>query len=330
MKLQETDIETFNQLVSAEPDATIYQTSFWADQMVAKGYRAIFLKAVDDNDICIALCMLLLKKESFVSGKYVAYAPFGFLINYYDEVLLRQFHDMLSGYLLQEKVSKLIIEPQVAYGDYSVNRTLIALGYEKEEDLSIYEEHVGTHENALSDPNVVLKIRCIEDDSVFRKLIKDRKESDKLKIFENLKQHGLCYAAQLDCFKSKRALEQSVAACEQFIRVHKDDYKYTEALSEKENEAKQLKKVFNTINKYERSLGEDPDIAAMCISDFSDRYTIMFKTNLDQENLFNAEKEIVDQVCADCKNRGIIKVDSTDPFAYCSEKKLLGRYTVKI
>lgn len=330
MKLHETDISKFNELVSAEPDSTIYQTSFYSDQMVAKGYRAVFLEAEDDSDICVALCMLLIKKESLLSSKLSAYAPFGFLINYYDEALLRQFHQMLTGYLKHEKVSKLIIEPQVPFGNHSVEKILNDLGYEKKEDLSIYAEDVLLHEDELSDPNVVLKIRCIDDDSILRKLITNKKESDKLKLFENLKEHGLCYVAQLDGFKSRRALEESIGECEQYIKVHKDDYKFVEAVAEKENEAKQLKKVFNTINRFENELKEDPDIAALCIADFSDHYSIMYKVNLDKEDLFHCEKEMIDQICADCQNRGIIKVDSVDPFIYSKEKKLLGRYELKI
>lgn len=329
MKLQETDIETFNQLVSAEPDATIYQTSFWADQMVAKGYRAIFLKAVDDNDICIALCMLLLKKESFVSGKYVAYAPFGFLINYYDEVLLRQFHDMLSGYLLQEKVSKLIIEPQVDADNRKICKLLEELGYEKESDLSVFEVFPSHHLNAISDPNVILKIRCEDNASTLNKLA-EKSDKEKLKIYENLKGHALNYVAQLDCFKSKRAIEESLTALNDYVNEHKDDYKFVEDVAEKEKQISDLKKLFNTIIRYEQKYSQDPDIAVYCVSLFSDKSTIMFRLSSDKDDLFHAEKEIIDQICADSLNRGIIKVDSGERFCYSSERKLIGRYVLKI
>ncbi len=330
MKLHETDIRRFNQLVSAEPDSTIYQTSFWADYMVSKGNRAVFLEADDDSGTCVALCMLLIRKESFLSSKNAAYAPFGFLINYYDEALVRKFHEALLGWLNQEKVAKLVIEPQIDLGDNSVRRVLEDLGYEKEEDLSVYEERVNTHEDLLSDPNVILRIRCIDDNSVFAKFAKDKNEKEDLRIFDCLQNHSKAYVATLDGYKSRRAIEENISQCEQFIRVHKDDYKFIDSIGEKEDEVRNLKKIFNAINKYEKDLGTDPDIAAVCVCDFSDHLTIMFKMSLDKENLFSTEKEIVDHICADCKNRGIIKIDSGDPFVYGEERKLLGRYVLEI
>ena len=52
--------------------------------------------------------------------------------------------------------------------------------------------------------------------------------------------------------------------------------------------------------------------------------------NIDKDDLFKAEKIIVDQICADCLNRGIIKVDSEENFAYAVPRQLLGRYSLKI
>ena len=57
---------------------------------------------------------------------------------------------------------------------------------------------------------------------------------------------------------------------------------------------------------------------------------IINRAIIDKEDLFKAEKIIVDQICADCLNRGIIKVDSEENFAYAVPRQLLGRYSLKI
>ena len=329
MKLHEIDVKTFNDLVKAEPDSSIYQTSYYADHMVSKGYRAVFLEVVDDKDICQGLSALLLKKESFLSRSFTAYAPYGFLFNYYDEPSFRVFHEMLMGYLKQQKVGKLIIEPQVDEGNAMVLRMLNDLGYRKESDLSIYEEYVARHENEVSDQNVILKIRSEEDGKIFEKL-NENKNNDEVKIFNDLKAHALAYIAQLDSVKSKRAIEESLSQLEDFISKHKDDYKFVEEVADKENEAAKLKKVYNSIVRYEKAGNEDPDVAAYCVSLFSDKCTIMFRMNSDKEDFFHCEKEIIDQICADCLNRGIIKVDSGEKFCYSYERKLLGRFALKI
>ncbi len=326
MKLHETDAIHFNDYACAEPDSTIYQTSFWSDYMATKGYTPVFIEACDDSDNCIGISSLLLKKESFVSGRLTAYAPFGFLINYYDESQFREFEEMLEGYLKQKNVTRLIIEPQVDDGDHLVRKMLEDLGYVREEDLSVFEENAKEHVDGLNDLNIILKIRCTGDISTLESLASGKEDKEKLKIFSCLSNHAKCYVAKLDSFKSLRAIESSMSDNEVFTRQHRNDYKFVEAIAERENENKRLKKLFNVIRRQD----EDPDIAAICVSDYSDKCSIVFSMNTDKEDLFHAEKAIVDQICADCKNRGIIRIDSKSEFFYSKERKLLGRFSLKI
>ena len=327
MKLYETDVKRFNDLVKAEPDATIYQTSFWADYMVQNGYKPLFLEMRDDKEICQGLSMLLLKKESFFSNKLTAYAPLGFLINWYDSSAFTAFHELLVRYLKENRVNKLIIEPQVDQNDLPAKKMLEEAGYVKEGDLSVYEVDPVIHQNALCDPNIVLKIRSEESRTIFEKFA-EKNDAENLKIFDSLKGHALSYIACLDRLKSRRSLEENLSNLENYISQHKNDYKFVEDIAEKENQVRHLKKVLNAVNRFEGP--QDPDIAAVCVSLFSDKCTIMFKTGIDTEDLFHAEKEIIDQICTDCLNRGIIKIDSGERFYYSSERKLLGRYSLKI
>ncbi|MCR4634266.1 MAG: aminoacyltransferase [Erysipelotrichaceae bacterium] len=327
MKLHEIDAKTFNELSFAEPDTCIFQTSFYADYMVGKGYQASFLEYIDDAGICQGLCLLLKKKESFLSRKYSAYVPYGFLINYYDVDILRGFHELLIGYLRKENIAKLIIEPPLKEKENTVLSLLQDLGYQKTEDLCRYEEPVASHVEGLHDTNIVLKIERIEDASAFAVLSSGKKEeADKLRLFDCLQDHGICYAAKLDLEKSRRAIKESIEELEKFINANKDDYKFLAQIKEKENEIDRLKGLGTAMRRFD----EDPYVYALCLSRFSDICTILFKISGQQGDIFDAERQIIDQICADCKNRGIISIGSSMEFPYAKKVPYLGRFILKI
>lgn len=326
MKLHKIDARYFNDYSSAEPDSSIYQTSFWADYMVLKGYKASFYEAIDDIGTCVGLALVLSKKESFLSSKLSAYIPYGYLVNYYDPDFLKQFHKLLIEELRNEKIAKLSIEPPIGKNMQFVSRFLTDLGYHLNQEKNLYEVNVEDHVDGLNDRNLIWKISCTSDDSIFRKLSSGKKDEEKLELFKCLDGHGLCYAAMLDCEKSLRAINESIAENEAFISEHRNDYKMVEQLAEKENEIKRLKKLASLIGRYE----EDPYIEALCVSYFSDKCTILFKMSADPDDNFSAEKQIIDQICTDCKKRGIINVGSEFEFAYSRPVEYLGNFTLKI
>ena len=327
MKLHEIDAKTFNELSFAEPDTGIFQTSFYADYMVTKGYRASFLQCIDDAGICQGLCLLLKKKKSFFSKKYSAYVPHGYLINYYDNDVLKGFHELLIDYLRKENVSRLFIEPPLKEEEKTLLSLLQDLGYQKTEDLCQYEETVASHVEGLHDTNIILKIERIEDTSAFASLSSGKKEdAEKLRLFECLQDHGICYAAKLDLEKSRRAIKESIEELEKFIDANKDDYKFFSQIKEKENEIDRLKGLGNAMRRYD----DDPYVYALCLSRFSDFCTILFKMSGPQGDIFDAERQIIDQICADCKNRGIISIGSSMEFPYAGKVPYLGRFVLKI
>ncbi len=326
MKLHEIDAKQFNELSFAEPDTGIYQTSFWSDYMVSKGCQASFLQFSNDAGICQGVSLLLKKKASFLSGKFTGYVPHGFLINYFDRKSVLEFHELLLEYLKKENISTLHIEPPLKAEQTTVGKFLEELGYKKESDSFQYEEDVAAHVEGLHDTNIVLKICRVEDASVFASLSSGKKDQDKLKLFECLKDHGICYAAKLDLEKSDRAIKESIAGHEQFISEHRNDYKFVEAIAETENEIKRLKGLYSAMRRYQN----DPFVYAVCLSRFSDICTILFKMSDTEEDIFDAERQIIDQICADCKNRGIIRVGSKMEFAYAKKVPYLGNYTLKI
>ena len=326
MKIREADARRFNDFSRAEPETSIYQTSYWSDYMAEKGYRPSFIEAVNDENLVLGLGMYLAKKESFLSNKFSAVVPHGFLINYYDEDLYRAFHQQLLIYLNEHKITSLLIEPPINEDDILAEKMLKDLGYQKIEDKIIYEEDVNTHVNAISDPNIILKIRCERDEKALETICSGKADKEKLNIFRHLKGHAAVYVARLDTVKSNRAIQYNSAQIAAFIEEHRKDYKFADEIAAKEKEAERLKKLSSAI----RKLSENPDFAAICVSEFSDKCSIIFEVNNDKDDLFHAENAIIDQICADQQNRGIIKIDSEEKFACSKERKLLGRFLLKI
>ena len=108
MKLHEIDAAKFNNLLTAEPDTNIFQSSYWADYEVDNGYKALFVEAYDEVGSCDGLGMFLLKKMSLLSNRLSAYAPHGYLINYYDDRKVEEFNDLLIPFLRDRNIAKLM------------------------------------------------------------------------------------------------------------------------------------------------------------------------------------------------------------------------------
>ena len=330
MELREIDVKRFNNLASAEPDSSIYQTSWWSDYLVDKGAQAMFIEADDNAGSCVALTMLILKKESFISGKYTAYAPFGYLINYFDEPLLSEFHELLIKYLKDHKISKIEIEPQVNENNSLVLKALSRNGYVKSDDLCRYELDIDKYVITSNDLNIIIKMRSCDDTDIINILSSGKEAKEYLDVFAHIKDHATIYAARIDSEKTKRTIKESVREIRESIDEHADDYKFAEKNAEKELEIRQLRKKYTALEKFEKSQGENPYVAAICISDFSDKCTIMFKLNIDDDEMFNVEKIIIDQLCQDYKVRGVKRIDSRSSFYGSKVNPLIGRFTCKI
>ena len=143
MKLAKINAETFNQLAFAEPNSSIYQSTYFANYMSRQNYRPVFLQAINDSRTCIGLAMFLIKKKSLLSRKNVAYCPSGYLMNYYDKEELITFNELVSKYLKdKENVDTVIIEPNLVLNndenrDY-LRYALENIGYRKEKDIDYY------------------------------------------------------------------------------------------------------------------------------------------------------------------------------------------------
>ncbi|MEG2322351.1 MAG: peptidoglycan bridge formation glycyltransferase FemA/FemB family protein [Bacilli bacterium] len=123
MQLKELTNQEYNNFVLNFPTKAIYQTKEYAFIMNNQGYDSVFLGLINDG-LVIAASLILIKKES---GFKYAYAPRGFLINYEDFYLLKEFTIQIKEYLNKVGVIAVKINPLIIKNIYNFeDQTLLS------------------------------------------------------------------------------------------------------------------------------------------------------------------------------------------------------------
>lgn len=188
MKILEIPKEKFNDLISAEPDANIYQTTNWADYYKTMKYEPLYIGYVNDKNVYSAFAAILIKKGSIFKPK-VAICHGGFLINFYDNELLQSFDRDLKKYLSKKRIKSLTIIPNIKYQTSRGNNDLLIsqlhdLGYEKV-DSEI--QYLVDANNVHSEDNNVFDVYVAENDEQYNCIFQlDKKYKH---IFDNLQEH---------------------------------------------------------------------------------------------------------------------------------------------
>lgn len=94
--------------------ASIYQSPYYAFTMHEEGYDSMFVGLVDDN-ILKAACLILVYK---VNGFKYALAPRGFLIDYNDEKLVKNFTKLIKKFLGKKDIVAIKINPMIIRNVY--------------------------------------------------------------------------------------------------------------------------------------------------------------------------------------------------------------------
>lgn len=115
MKLVELSNVQFDEFAKFHPLNSYFQTSKYALAMSAYGYNYDYL-GLQDNDGTIKAATLIISKKMAGSIKY-GYAPKGFLINYYDAALLKEFLDQLRQYYDEKDYIFVKFNPEIIIGE---------------------------------------------------------------------------------------------------------------------------------------------------------------------------------------------------------------------
>ncbi len=111
MKLRSLTSVEFDSFASNFNNSNFYQTSNYARLMGEHGYDFEYIGLINDDDKIIAGSMILFKK---IKGKIsYGYAPNGFLINYSNKELIKEFTDEIKNYYADKNVAFIKINPLV-------------------------------------------------------------------------------------------------------------------------------------------------------------------------------------------------------------------------
>lgn len=116
-----TDVQ-FDTFVKVNQINSIYQTSAYAKVMQKNGYQTLLLGLFDaHNTICGASLILI---ENINSFKY-AYAPRGFIIDFNNTNLLKEFTLKLKKYLKDKNIVAIKINPMIIKNKYNNEQDII-------------------------------------------------------------------------------------------------------------------------------------------------------------------------------------------------------------
>lgn len=96
MKLKTLSEKEFQKFADNNPEITFYQTKSWAHLKKKNGWIAHYLGLEDKNNLVAA--SLILAKTLPIIKKKMFYAPRGFLIDYKDKEILKEFTNHLKNY----------------------------------------------------------------------------------------------------------------------------------------------------------------------------------------------------------------------------------------
>ncbi len=115
MNLKELSIEEFTDFVSASPLWTHYQTINYALLMGENGFDYDLIGFVNEYGQIKAASLILTKTIKFHT-KY-GYAPKGFILDYFNQGLLKEFVEALKAYYKKKHVVFIKINPEIAISE---------------------------------------------------------------------------------------------------------------------------------------------------------------------------------------------------------------------
>ena len=113
MKLKTLSEKEFQKFADNNPEITFYQTKSWAHLKKKNGWIAHYLGLENKNNLVAA--SLILAKTLPIIKKKMFYAPRGFLIDYKDKEILKEFTNQLKDYAKKEHAIFVKIDPYVEY-----------------------------------------------------------------------------------------------------------------------------------------------------------------------------------------------------------------------
>lgn len=115
MVLKELTISEFDEFVRKNPLSSHYQTSNYGILMSERGYDYELIGLKDEQENIQAASLILFKKIG-LKAKY-GYAPKGFILDYFNQTLLKEFTEKLKEYYAKKKIIFIKLNPEIAIAE---------------------------------------------------------------------------------------------------------------------------------------------------------------------------------------------------------------------
>lgn len=176
MKIITLSEEEFTEFSHNHKYGNLYQTVNYAKVMKEEGYDYHLLGFTNNSNELIGATMILFK-QVFLSYK-IAYAPFGFLIDYSNNDLVEELTNKLKKILLKQKFIYLKINPKIYCSERDKKGNMIAYNPETNDILEILQKNGYTHsgfnnffENEKPRWNAILKLTA-SNENLYKNLSK--------------------------------------------------------------------------------------------------------------------------------------------------------------
>lgn len=187
MKVQEIDKETFSEFAKNHILKNYFQTKEYGNIMTHSEFEVMYIGGYKDNVLVAA--SLILYKSIAPSVKY-GYAPRGFLINYYDTLLLKEFTKGVKDFFFRKAYAFIKINPEVTYSIVDFDKKtktvnsrsedliniLKELGYDKLKDNLYFE-------SLLPKYTPVINLNSFDENCLDEKLLAELKSTDNKGIY---------------------------------------------------------------------------------------------------------------------------------------------------
>jgi len=187
MKLMEISDKEFEKFAKKHEQVTFHQTKQWGELKKTNGWKS-YLIGMKDDDRTVAAALLLAKKIP-VFNKYMFYSPRGFLIDYKDKNLLKEFTNQIKEFVKDKKGIFIKIDPYVPYKEHDNNGKLVENGFDNSDVVSNLKElgykHFGF--NLMQDTLQPRWMHVIDTDRSMDDVLKDMESKTRQILRKNEK-----------------------------------------------------------------------------------------------------------------------------------------------
>lgn len=127
MKLVEINEKEFKIIADKNPQITFHQTSSWAELKKTNGWNHFYVALKDGKEN--QACALLLAKKLPIINKYIFYSPRGFLIDYSNKEILKEFTEKIKKFIKEKKGIFVKIDPYVPFIEHDNNGKIVENGF---------------------------------------------------------------------------------------------------------------------------------------------------------------------------------------------------------